>query len=300
METIILAGGYAKRLWPITLQRPKPLLPIAGTPIVDHLLARLPEGTRPIVSVNRRFAEQFEDWARGAPREIELAVEDTRSEEEKLGAVGALHRLIVDRGISDDILVVGGDNLIDLDFETFVGLQQDRPRVALYDLGDPSVARRRYGVAVLEGDRIVGFEEKPDRPTSALAATACYVFPKRVLPLLESFLSTSPAGQDAPGYFLSWLVNRVHVEGFVFRGGWHDIGGREAYIKANQRISGASSWIHPQAQVHRARVEASVVLGRCLIEDCSIEGCVIDSGVEISGVSLRDALVGEGSVLRPG
>jgi len=300
METIVLAGGYAKRLWPITLHRPKPLLPIAGIPILDHLLPRLPKGKNPIVSVNQRFEDQFRAWAQTAPRPVELAVEDTRAEEEKLGAVGALHQLVVERGIAEDLLVVGGDNLIELDFAAFVGVGADRPRVALCDLGDPAVARKRYGVAIVEDGRIVDFEEKPERPSSALAATACYMFPRRVLPLLETFVATSPAGQDAPGYFLSWLVEREAVDGFVFSGGWYDIGGREAYIEANQRLAHASSWIHPEAQVRGAQVERSVVLGRSILEDCVLEGCVVDAGAEISGVALRDALVGSGTVLRGG
>ncbi len=216
MQTIILAGGYAKRLWPITLERPKPLLPVAGVPILDYIVRQLPADSIPLLSVNRRFAEQFETWAQQRQGRVTLAVEETRGEEEKLGAVGALAHLIHTYSLNDDLLVIGGDNLFSFDLRNFISAFRNRPLVAVYDLGDPELARRRYGVAVVEGGRIVGFQEKPERPASALAATACYLFPRRVLPLVSAFLERAERGHDAPGYFLEWLRAREPMEAYPF------------------------------------------------------------------------------------
>lgn len=88
MRIVVLAGGYAKRLWPLTLERPKPLLPVAGRPILDYLFSGMPRGTVPILSVNRRFADHFVDWLGSSGYRAELLVEETEAEEEKLGAVG--------------------------------------------------------------------------------------------------------------------------------------------------------------------------------------------------------------------
>lgn len=293
-----MAGGYAKRLWPITLERPKPLLPVAGKPILDYIMERYPLPEPPILSVNRRFAPDFTAWAEARGFQVDLEVEATMAEEEKLGSVGALARLVEERGLDDDLLVIGGDNLFSFDLAEFVAAFQGEPLVALYDLGDPLVARRKYGVAVVEDGWVVEFQEKPDVPGSPLASTACYVFPRRVLPAFREFLNQAPTGQDAPGYFLSWLLSRERIRAFVFREGWFDIGGREAYVSANLHFNGGKSWVHPAARVVDSRIERSVVLGPCRIQRTTIVGCVVDEDADISGLDLRDTLVGRGSRLR--
>lgn len=298
MKGVILAGGYARRLWPITLDRPKPLLPVAGKPILDYIMDRYPLPDPPILSTNRRFAADFSTWAEDRGHRIELVVEETRAEEEKLGSIGALAYLIETLNLDEDLLVIGGDNLLLFDLAAFVEAFQGDTQVALYDLGRPEAARRRYGVAVVEGDRVVEFQEKPDRPRSSLASTACYLFPRRVLPLLREFLGEAQQGKDAPGYFLSWLLARETIRAFVFQEGWFDIGGREAYIAANLHFTHGKPWIHLEARVVDSQIERSVILGPCTIEGSVIRECVVDEGVELSGVELTRTLVGRGSRLR--
>jgi len=294
VQTVVLAGGYARRLWPITFDRPKPLLPVAGKPILDWILDQLPPG-KPVVSVNRRFAPQFEVWA--SRRNVHLVVEETRAEEEKLGAMGALAHVVDTLSLDDDLLVVGGDNLLELDFSSFVRAFRGPTLVALYDIADPAKARRRYGVARVQGRQVVEFQEKPEQPASSLVSTACYLFPRRVLALLRPFLSEVPKGHDAPGYFLSWLLHREPIEAFVFSSAWFDIGDRDSFIQAHLRYTGGKPWIHPQAEVKESHVERSVVLGPCRIEGCVLEGCVVDEGVQLQNVELRNALVGRGTWL---
>jgi len=297
VRTVILAGGFATRLWPITWERPKPLLPIAGRPLLDYILELIPAEFFPvIVSVNERFSLAFQAWAQGKP--VELVVEPSTREEEKLGAVRALAWLVEHLSLREDLLVIAGDNWLRLDLRRFVERARGRATVALFPLGDPARARRRYGVAVLRGERILAFQEKPDEPFSDLVSTACYFFPQSVLPLLSEFVHTAPVGHDAPGYFLAWLLARQEIRGFTEVEEWLDIGDRQSYLEANLRVTGGRSWIHPEAEVRDSLVERSVVLGPAQIFRSRLWDCVVDEGARLEGVELRESLVGKGSWLR--
>jgi glucose-1-phosphate thymidylyltransferase len=297
MKVVVLAGGYAKRLWPLTISRPKPLLPVAGKPILHYLFAEMPEGAVPVLSVNRRFADVFSVWLERSGHRAELVIEETQSEEEKLGAVGALAYIIKHLGIEEDLLVVGGDNIFPFSLAEFARAFMGGTLVALYRLGDREKARQ-YGVAQVEGKRVISFMEKPDAPPSDLVSAACYLFPARVLPRFEEFLRQAIAGKDAPGYFLQWLLAREEIEAFIFDGPWFDIGSREAYIRANLHFNEGRSWISPDAEVRNSTIHESVVLDDAVIEDCVLGGCVVDGGTHLSGVGLSDVIVGRGSDLR--
>lgn len=297
MRVVILAGGFATRLWPITFYRPKPLLPIAGKPLLDHILELIPAEFRPVLlSVNKRFAPAFRAWAEGRP--VELVVEESVREEEKLGAVRALAWLVERCALTDDLLVLAGDNWLRLDLRRFLEEAAGRPAVALFPLGDRARARRRYGVAIVEGGHIRAFQEKPEEPFSDLVSTACYFFPKDVLPLLFEFVESAPAGHDAPGYFLSWLLARRKIVAFTKVQEWLDIGDRASYIEANLRATGGESWINPEAEVRDSLIERSVVLGPAQILRSRLTECVVDEGARLEGVELVGALVGKGSWLR--
>lgn len=297
MRTVILAGGYATRLWPITWDRPKPLLPVAGKPLLDYVLELIPSEFLPAwVSVNRRFFAAFQAWADGKP--VELVVEESKAEEEKLGAVGALAYLAALLGQNDDLLVLAGDNWLSLDLRKFVEWAEGKPAVALFPLGDPMKARRRYGVAALEGKFVRAFQEKPENPFSDLVSTACYFFPKDVLPLFEKFLKETPKSQDAPGYFLQWLLGQREIVAFTEVQEWLDVGDRESYLAANLRVTGGASWIHPKAEVKDSVIERSVLLGPCVVERSFLSECVVDEGVILENVRLEKALIGKGTWLR--
>ncbi len=156
-----------------------------------------------------------------------------------MGTVGAIHFLIEKLGIEEDILVLGGDNIFEFPLENLLSAYRGRPLIALYDVKDLERVRGRYGVAIVEDDRIVEFQEKPQEPRSTLASTACYIYPKEILPLIAKFLQTARAGEDAPGYFNAWLLKEagVTIDAFTFDSGWYDIGDRTSYIEANQRYA---------------------------------------------------------------
>lgn len=300
MKTIILAGGYATRLLPITQDRPKPLLPVAGRPIIDYILASGSLPGRPIVSTNRRFVSQFEAWRANSGWDVDLVAEQTTREEEKLGTVGAMAYLIEKLGIDGDILVIGGDNIFGFSIEELLDAYHGRPLVALFDLKDLERVRGRYGVAIVKNDRIVDFQEKPQQPKSTLASTACYVYPKQVLALISQFHDKAEAGKDAPGYFNEWLLKEkdLQIDAFVFDTAWHDIGDRASYIETNQHYSGSDTYTGRNVVIDDSTVKGSVILDNVTIKDCQIVGCVIDHGSVLEGVTLQNCLVKAGSVIK--
>ncbi len=300
MKTIILAGGYATRLHPLTATRAKPLLPIAGKPIIDYLLDSCDPAERPIVSTNRRFAAQFATWQEQSGQNVEIVVEETAAESEKLGTVGAIHFLIESLGIAEDILVIGGDNLFEFPLADLLAAYQGRPLIALYDVKEIERVRGRYGVAIVEDSRIVEFQEKPSAPRSTLASTACYIYPKETLPLVGEFLARAETGKDAPGYFNAWLLKEKgrHIDAFIFETGWYDIGDRASYIEANRRYANADRWTGKDVAIESSTVTDSVLLDGVKIVDSSISGCVVDRDCHLEGINLHNCLVGAGSIIK--
>ncbi|MEF8778907.1 MAG: nucleotidyltransferase family protein, partial [Natronomonas sp.] len=186
MKAVVLAGGYATRLWPVTKHRPKMLLPIGETTVIDRIFRALEEDNRietVYVSTNERFAAEFQDHLDASEFEKPvLSVEETEAEDEKFGVVGALGQLIDREGIDDDLLVVAGDNLIGFDLSDFLDYFESKgaATLAAYDVGDRQKAKS-YGLVELDGDRVVDFQEKPEEPKSTLVSIACYGFPKESL-----------------------------------------------------------------------------------------------------------------------
>jgi glucose-1-phosphate thymidylyltransferase len=240
MKAIILAGGFAKRMWPLTKDKPKHLLPIADEPMLNHVLEKLKnlsELDRIYVSTNAKFEEQFNKYLSSISYEqrIELFIEDTKSEQEKLGSVGALGLLIREKEIDDDLIVIGGDNLFDFkmkDFEEFFKNKQGNI-VALYDIRSIKSATL-YGVVSIDNhQRVIDFAEKPEKPKSSLVSTACYLFTQKGVKNILHYLSEGN-DPDKMGHFIEWLYKNDDVFGFIFDGYWFDIGSFESYDEANE------------------------------------------------------------------
>ncbi|MCI2424663.1 NDP-sugar synthase [Candidatus Acetothermia bacterium] len=299
MKTIILAGGYAVRFHPITIHRPKPLLPVAGRPIIEYILSNCPALDRPIISTNRYFAKQFAAWSDQAEYDVELVIEESYSEQEKLGTIGALAFLVRHLNITEEILVIGGDNIFQFPLRDLIAAYRGNPIIALYDIKDKEQVRNRYGVAVVSKGRIVDFQEKPSHPRSSLVSTACYIYPAAVLPLFSAFIKGSKAGKDAPGYFNEWLLNEqdITIDPFIFDDGWYDIGDRRSYIEANLRFAEQDIVTGRDVKIRSSTVTDSVILDDVVIENCTITGCVIDEHCRLNGVNLQNCLVGAGTII---
>ena len=225
MKCLILAGGFGTRLYPLTLSRAKALLEYKGKPLLSHLVDRIPPDMDILVACNRKFEADFHHWQKGIGRPVEIGVEDVWTEEQMKGACGSLDFWIDQRNITEDLLVIAGDNYFEFDLAEFIASYNGQnPLVAVYDLGDKSKATG-FGVVSLAGSRIVEFEEKPAQPKSSLVAIACYLLPSQVFPQLHSF--SLRGGRDNLGSFIAYLIERQEVHAYPFTGFWADIGSVE-------------------------------------------------------------------------
>ena len=240
MKAIILAGGYATRLQPLTDDLSKCLLPVGGKPMVDWILERLRdvgEIDEVHVVTNSRFAQDFQHWAT-SKKGVTVHDDGTSSNDDRLGAVGDIHFTLERAGIDDDVLVIAGDNLFDYDLEDFVEFRRGKgvaSAVAVHDVGDLRLASQYGIVAVAGDDRIVDFVEKPAEPPSTLAATATYIYHREHVPLVGQYLAEGNA-PDQAGSFVAWLQAREPVYAYWFQGDWLDIGDHEQLLAADNML----------------------------------------------------------------
>lgn len=243
MNVIILAAGYATRLYPLTLTQPKPLLPVAGKPMIDHVLDNLtpiPGIQRVCIVTNAKFAEHFQKWAddyraRKARLDFTIVNDGSTDDSNKLGAIGDLHLVLTHEKVADDIIVVAGDNLFSESLEAFGQFCRKRnaPVLAVYDVGDLEEIKKYNAITMDSDGRITFFEEKPKQPQSTVTGIALYYYPKSTLPLIEQYIAEGN-NPDQPGRLVQWLYPRVPFYTWRVPGIWYDIGSKEALEEANR------------------------------------------------------------------
>lgn len=243
MKVIILAAGYATRLYPLTLTRPKPLLPVAGKPMVEYVLDNLaPIGgiDRVYVVTNAKFASQFQQWSdgyRSADAKLDFTIVNDGSTDDtnKLGAIGDIHFVLTREKVEDDIIVVAGDNLFSERLSGFGAFCREKqaPVVAVYDVKDLEQIKKYNSLTLAADGRITFFEEKPKTPTSTLTAIALYYYPRATLELIRRYVAEGN-NPDQPGRLIQWMYPRVPVYTWTVPGLWYDIGSKETLEEANQ------------------------------------------------------------------
>jgi glucose-1-phosphate thymidylyltransferase len=243
MKVIILAAGYATRLYPLTLTQPKPLLPVAGKPMIDHVLdnlAGIPDLGRVYVVTNAKFAGHFQKWAeayRSSKTRLDFTIvnDGSTDDKNKLGAIGDLHLVLSREKVDDDIIVVAGDNLFNERLHGFAetARKHNAAMLAVYDVGDLEEVKKYNSITVDADGRITFFEEKPKSPTSTLTGIALYYYPKSVLPLIHQYIAEGN-NPDQPGRLVQWLYPRVPVYTWKVPGLWYDIGSKETLDEANR------------------------------------------------------------------
>jgi glucose-1-phosphate thymidylyltransferase len=242
MKVIILAAGYATRLYPLTLTQPKPLLLVAGKPMIDYVLDNLaPIGgiDRIYVVTNAKFAGHFQQWsadyrANKAKLNFTIVNDLSTDDSNKLGAIGDIRYVLKTQNVADDIIVVAGDNLFSdplPDFGRFCR-EKNAPVLAVYDVGDLEQIKKYNAIDLDAEGRITFFEEKPKAPKSTLTGIALYFYPKSTLPLIEQYVAEGN-NPDQPGRLIQWLYPRVPVYTWKVPGLWFDIGSKESLEEAN-------------------------------------------------------------------
>ncbi|MCG3175503.1 MAG: Glucose-1-phosphate thymidylyltransferase 1 [Candidatus Omnitrophica bacterium] len=241
MRSVILAAGYATRLYPLTVDKPKCLLTVGGRTILDSIadkIAGVPGMKDLTIVTNSRFYAQLSDWARSNSRRLPIRVLDdgTTSNDNRLGAIGDLGFAVRQAGITEDLLVLASDNLFEQGLADFcaAGARHGGACVGVYDIRDRSLAAGKYGVLETDAQGIVlSMEEKPQEPRSSLIGMGVYYYSGRILPMISDYLSEKNA-QDAPGHFVRWLLGREKIRAFTFGGMWYDIGDLKALEEANR------------------------------------------------------------------
>lgn len=239
MKALIMAAGYATRLYPLTENQPKPLLPVAGKPIIEYIIKKLEAFTEIdtiYVVTNNKFHTHFEQWRDtfSYTIPIEIINDGTLTNDDRLGAIGDMHYVIKEKNVDDDLVVVAGDNLFDFELSTLRNFAADKGIVICsYDVDDKKLATQ-YGIVSLDDSgKVVSFVEKPADPPSTLAALGIYVFKKDKVALVRKYVAEGN-NTDAPGYFIQWVYKVEDVYSYVFHGNWYDIGDLKSYEAANE------------------------------------------------------------------
>lgn len=246
MNLIVLGAGYATRLHPLTLNEPKPLLAVAGKPMLEHVMDNIApiRGLEAIYIVtNAKFAGHFERWAAayrhkhsGAP--ITIINDGSTNDSNKLGAIGDINLVLTEKQIDTDLIVVAGDNLFSeslADFGEFARAKQ-APVLAVYDVGSLEAIKKYSAIETDEQDRITFFEEKPQHPRSTLTGIALYYYPRSALPLIREYINEGN-NPDQPGRLVQWLYPRLPFYVWRVPGIWFDVGSKETLAEANQIFS---------------------------------------------------------------
>jgi len=236
MKAVILAAGYATRLYPLTKNVPKSLLCVGGRTIIDFIIEKIEKVEQLdeiFVVANHCFYRHFVNWAANCKSNKKIKITDdlTTSNENRLGALADLALAIIKEKINTDILVMAGDNLFDFELTDMVKFYDmvKSDVITAHRLNDIA-ALQRTGVAEIDGScRVISFEEKPSYPKSSLAVPPFYIFtPNTAANLVGRYLSEG-GNPDAPGNFIPWLIKQQPVYAFMFEGSRYDIGTIESY-----------------------------------------------------------------------
>ena len=242
MNVLILAAGYATRLYPLTLTKAKPLLEVAGKPMIEWVIDNLspvPDIDTIYVVTNNKFAADFERWAekyqaRNPNRKLKIVNDQSTDDSDKLGAIGDINLVLSRENLAnDDLIVVAGDNLFSEPLTEFARQARgSEATLATYDVGDLEAIKKYSAITMDDEGVITSFEEKPAQPTSTLTGIALYYFSRDTIPLFKTYIEEGN-NPDQPGRFIQWLYPRRRVKTHQIHETWFDIGSKETLEKAN-------------------------------------------------------------------
>ena len=242
MKCLILAAGYATRLYPLTENFPKPLLKVGDKTILDWLVDDIEtsgEVDEYIVISNHKFANHFEKWAAEKSQNITVVDDGTSTNETRLGAVKDIQFAIEKRQIDSDVLVIAGDNVLDFSLTKFIAYakQKQTSCIMRYFEKDEKKLQKGGVVCVDENDKIIAMEEKPCNPKSNWACPPFYYYTKEDTRLVKKGIEAG-CGTDAPGSYIAWLCGETDVHAMEMPGSRYDIGNLESYEKVQKDYKG--------------------------------------------------------------
>ncbi|MBR5518138.1 MAG: nucleotidyltransferase family protein [Clostridia bacterium] len=242
MICLILAAGYATRLYPLTENFPKPLLKVGEKTILDHLTDDINNGGKVsefVVISNHKFAKHFEDWANTKEYKITVVDDGTSTNETRLGAVKDTKFAIDKLNLNDDMLIIAGDNVLDFSLNKFVDYATSKDASCVMRYFEAEEKRlQKCGVLELDdADLIVNMEEKPEKPKSNWCCPPFYFYKKEDIARIDEAIADG-CGVDAPGSLVSWMCKKSKVYAFEMPGSRYDIGNLESYEKVQKEYKG--------------------------------------------------------------
>ena len=242
MKCLILAAGYATRLYPLTENFPKPLLEVQGKTILDWLIEDIETAglvDEYVVISNHKFAEHFEDWAKTKDMRVTVVDDGTTSNETRLGAVKDIQFAVEKLSLDDEMLVIAGDNVLDFSLTRFIRYAREKGTSCIMRYFEPDAQKlQKCGVVqVDESDRILGMEEKPARPKSHWCCPPFYYYTREDARLVEKGIAAG-CGTDAPGSYIAWLCGETVVHAMEMPGKRFDVGNLQSYEKIKKEYEG--------------------------------------------------------------
>jgi glucose-1-phosphate thymidylyltransferase len=243
MNVLILAAGYATRLYPLTLNKAKPLLDVAGKPMIEWVLdnlAPIRDLENVYIVTNDKFAADFQRWAdeykkRQPKLNFKIINDGSQSDQDKLGAIGDINLVITRENLAaSDLIVVAGDNLFSEPLEGFAEFaRQHKATIATYDVKDLEAIKKYNNIEVNADGEIIHFEEKPAKPQSTVTGIALYYFSPETVTMFPTYIAAGN-NPDQPGRFIQWLYKHMPVHTYQIHGTWYDIGSKETLEEANK------------------------------------------------------------------
>ena len=242
MKCLILAAGYATRLYPLTENFPKPLLPVQDKPILDWLIDdmdTLGEIDEYVVISNHKFAHHFDAWAKTKTQKVTIVDDGTSSNETRLGAVKDIQYAIDKLSLDDDMLVIAGDNLLDFSLTKFIQYAKAKNTSCIMRFYEPSEKKLvKCGVVTIdENDKILEMTEKSPTPATHWCCPPFYYYTREDAKLVQKGID-SGCGVDAPGSYIAWLCKQTTVHAMEMPGKRYDIGNLESYENVQKEYKG--------------------------------------------------------------